>query len=66
MPPRQFDNAPTVGTKLEGLLLNEFDQDDDFDPRSYENNHNNIISHTPMINGNLSSPPLRRFFFVFT
>lgn len=57
MPPRQFDYAPTVGTKLEGLLLNEFDQDDDFDPRSYETNHINT-SHTNNVNGNVSSPPL--------
>ncbi|KAF2897320.1 hypothetical protein ILUMI_08858, partial [Ignelater luminosus] len=57
VPPRQFDYAPTVGTKLEGLLLNEFDQDDDFDPRSYETNHNNT-SHTNNLNGNVSSPPL--------
>lgn len=56
IPPRQFDSAPTVGTKLEGLLLNEFDHDDDFDPRSYETNHNNT-SHMPVMNGNISNPP---------
>ncbi|KAF7270174.1 PTB domain-containing adapter protein ced-6 isoform X2 [Rhynchophorus ferrugineus] len=34
VPPRE---TPTVGTKLEGLLLNELDHDNDFDPRSFEN-----------------------------
>lgn len=53
VPPRNFDNTPSVGTKLEGLLLNELEQDDDFDPRSYEHNHVN--------NGNMSSPPLRKY-----
>lgn len=55
VPPRQFDSAPTVGTKLEGLLLNELDQDDDFDPRSYESNH--TTTHTLITNGNASNPP---------
>lgn len=53
MPPRQFENTPSVGTKLEGLLLNEFEQDNDFDPRSYENSTNNVsVNGTP-------NPPLR-------
>ncbi|XP_017783712.1 PREDICTED: PTB domain-containing adapter protein ced-6 [Nicrophorus vespilloides] len=56
VPPRNFDNAPAVGTKLENLLLNDLEQDDDFDPRSYE-------THTPtspqiFTNGTSSSPPL--------
>lgn len=55
IPPRAFENTPAVGTKLEGLLLNEFDQDNDFDPRSFENNHTNAFSST---NGSASSPPL--------
>lgn len=39
VPPRSGDNLPTIGTKLEGLLLNELEpDDDDFDPRSFENN----------------------------
>ncbi|CAG9855818.1 unnamed protein product [Phyllotreta striolata] len=49
VPPRSFDNAPAVGTKLEGLLFNELDPDDDFDPRSFETNP---------ANGSASSPPL--------
>ncbi|CAH1105491.1 unnamed protein product [Psylliodes chrysocephalus] len=51
VPPRTFDNLPSVGTKLEGLLFNELDPDNDFDPRSFE-----AISHTT--NGIASSPPL--------
>lgn len=38
VPPRASENVPTVGTKLEGLLLNDLDQDD-FNPRSFENNN---------------------------
>ncbi|KAF5274827.1 hypothetical protein FQR65_LT00410 [Abscondita terminalis] len=57
IPPRQLDSTPTVGTKLEGLLLNEFDHDDDFDPRSYETNNHHSVSHPPqMMNGSLSNP----------
>ncbi|KAG5893227.1 hypothetical protein JTB14_013389 [Gonioctena quinquepunctata] len=56
VPPRSFDHTPTVGTKLEGLLFNELDQDDDFDPRSYENNHSAVV-HS-MSNGIDSNPPL--------
>lgn len=38
VPPRSGDNLPIIGTKLEGLLLNELEpDDDDFDPRSFEN-----------------------------
>lgn len=48
VPPRNFEQQPCVGTKLEGLLLNELDSDQDFDPRGYE-------SHT---NGSSNSPPL--------
>lgn len=55
VPPRNFDNTPAVGTKLEGLLLNEFEQDDDFDPRSFESN--NPLSNT---NGT-SNPPLSKW-----
>lgn len=61
VPPRQFENTPAVGTKLEGLLLNEFDQDNDFDPRSYENSSNNTA---PAVNGNAASPPLCKYFSV--
>lgn len=58
MPPRQFENTPAVGTKLEGLLLNEFEQDNDFDPRSYEAN-------VATVNGNNTpNPPLRKYFCV--
>ncbi|GJQ84580.1 putative phosphotyrosine-binding domain, phosphotyrosine-interaction (PI) domain protein, partial [Trypoxylus dichotomus] len=59
VPPRNFENTPAVGTKLEGLLLGEFDQDNDFDPRSFENN----TPPQPFIttNGNPSSPPLCKY-----
>lgn len=56
VPPRSFENTPSVGTKLEGLLLNELEHDNDFDPRSFENNHN--TQFCPSTNGNTSSPPL--------
>uniref|UniRef100_A0A6P7G2Y2 PTB domain-containing adapter protein ced-6 n=1 Tax=Diabrotica virgifera virgifera TaxID=50390 RepID=A0A6P7G2Y2_DIAVI len=52
VPPRNFDNTPSVGTKLEGLLFNELDPDNDFDPRSFETNS------TSTTNGTASSPPL--------
>ncbi|XP_019868451.2 PTB domain-containing adapter protein ced-6 [Aethina tumida] len=59
IPPRAFENTPTVGTKLEGLLLNEIEQDDDFDPRSFEtNNHGSAVQYYPNSNGTASSPPL--------
>lgn len=64
VPPRTFENTPAVGTKLEGLLLNEFDQDNDFDPRSYENEHNSSQPFSNM-NGNATNPPpLCKFFFI--
>ncbi|KAJ9591282.1 hypothetical protein L9F63_002185, partial [Diploptera punctata] len=52
-------NQPSVGTKLEGLLLNELDEDD-FNPRAYEclpsnNNSGNVTFNT---NGSTTSPPL--------
>ncbi|XP_050297084.1 PTB domain-containing adapter protein ced-6 [Anthonomus grandis grandis] len=53
IPPRALDNTPIVGTKLEGLLMNELDHDDDFDPRSFENN-NNVKQNT---NLPLIAPP---------
>ncbi|KAK9729045.1 Phosphotyrosine interaction domain (PTB/PID) [Popillia japonica] len=56
VPPRNFENTPAVGTKLEGLLLNEFDQDNDFDPRSFETN--TAVQPFITTNGNPSSPPL--------
>nr|XP_023024285.1 PTB domain-containing engulfment adapter protein 1 [Leptinotarsa decemlineata] len=56
VPPRTFDYTPAVGTKLEGLLFNELDPDDDFNPRSYENNHLEVqVSNN---NGTESNPPL--------
>ncbi|XP_018330922.2 PTB domain-containing adapter protein ced-6 [Agrilus planipennis] len=64
VPPRQFDNVPSVGTKLEGLLLGELDQDDDdddFDPRSYESQNNTFQnthnSSSNVNNGTERSPP---------
>ncbi|KAL1502223.1 hypothetical protein ABEB36_007397 [Hypothenemus hampei] len=49
IPPRSIDNFPSIGTKLEGLLLNEFEQDDDFDPRSFENNNVPVKTEVPFI-----------------
>ncbi|CAH1403738.1 unnamed protein product [Nezara viridula] len=54
VPPRAFEKSsfigeiPAVGTKLEGLLLDELD--DDFNPRAFENSNT-----SPITNGN---PPL--------
>lgn len=50
VPPRASENnTPAVGTKLEGLLLNELDQDD-FNPRSFENNNIEPVStNLPLI-----------------
>lgn len=59
VPPRSFENTPAVGTKLEGLLLNELEHDNDFDPRSFENNHN--TQFYPSTNGTTSSPPLSKY-----
>lgn len=66
VPPRQFENSPAVGTKLEGLLLNEFEQDNDFDPRSYEHTVNNSTQMISNTNGNATSPPLRKFKVIFS
>ncbi|XP_044744786.1 PTB domain-containing engulfment adapter protein 1 isoform X2 [Coccinella septempunctata] len=52
VPPRIFDSnpSPSVGTKLEGLLLNEFDQEDnDFDPRSFEQTNETLAPKAPLI-----------------
>ncbi|XP_034951385.1 PTB domain-containing engulfment adapter protein 1-like [Chelonus insularis] len=68
VPPRNFDKtfdddfitnesttAPIVGTKLEGLLMEEFEED--FNPRAYETAANGFDSHSNSIsNGQLSSP----------
>ncbi|XP_019768928.1 PTB domain-containing engulfment adapter protein 1 [Dendroctonus ponderosae] len=53
VPPRLTDNSPAIGTKLEGLLLNEFETDNDFDPRSFENNTGNPPISLPL----LAPPP---------
>ncbi|GLV44673.1 ced-6 [Carabus blaptoides fortunei] len=59
VPPRHFENQPTVGTKLEGLLLNEVDSDQDFDPRGFESSSSSTTNHSqPSVNGSASSPPL--------
>lgn len=54
-------NQPSVGTKLEGLLLNELDEDD-FNPRAYErlpsSNNNNSANVMFSTNGSTSPPPL--------
>ncbi|XP_057659150.1 PTB domain-containing engulfment adapter protein 1 isoform X1 [Diorhabda carinulata] len=54
VPPRTFDNAPVVGTKLEGLLFNELDPDNDFDPRSFENSSSTDITPSPPL---IAPPP---------
>ncbi|XP_015602655.1 PTB domain-containing engulfment adapter protein 1 isoform X2 [Cephus cinctus] len=70
VPPRSFEksfdddfmgsepaSAPTVGTKLEGLLMDEFEED--FNPRAYESAVNGLANHqsnnNPLLNGQASS-----------
>lgn len=50
-------NTPAVGTKLEGLLIEELE--DDFNPRAYENNSStqNFIANNGNSSSNTSSPP---------
>lgn len=67
-------NQPSVGTKLEGLLLD--DLEDDFNPRAFEPQPNNrVITNnlsSGLFNGNSTSPPscelicraILLFFFV--
>lgn len=70
VPPRAFENkpfgdgdilsdinTPAVGTKLEGLLIEELE--DDFNPRAYENNSStqNFIANNGNSSSNTSSPP---------
>jgi len=51
---------PSVGTKLEGLLLDELEED--FNPRAYEQMTGNINNNGSLtssnLNGSASSPPL--------
>ncbi|KAK9504369.1 hypothetical protein O3M35_010717 [Rhynocoris fuscipes] len=63
VPPRSFEknsfisDAPTVGTKLEGLLLDELD--DDFNPRANEVPTNGVQkSQTNLLRNNNGPPPL--------
>ncbi|XP_011638504.1 PTB domain-containing engulfment adapter protein 1-like [Pogonomyrmex barbatus] len=70
VPPRSFEKSfdddfignepapvPSVGTKLEGLLMDEFEED--FNPRAYETAANGLTNHqsnnNPLLNGQLSS-----------
>ncbi|XP_012270103.1 PTB domain-containing engulfment adapter protein 1 [Orussus abietinus] len=71
VPPRSFEKSfdddfmgtepapvPSVGTKLEGLLMDEFEED--FNPRAYESTANGVANSHPtnngsLINGQLSS-----------
>ncbi|XP_029050621.1 PTB domain-containing engulfment adapter protein 1 isoform X1 [Osmia lignaria lignaria] len=70
VPPRSFEKSfddnfmgneptpmPSVGTKLEGLLMDEFEED--FNPRAYESAVNGIANHqtnhNAILNGQLSS-----------
>lgn len=70
VPPRSFEKSfdddfigneamstPSVGTKLEGLLMDEFEED--FNPRAYETAANGLLNHrtnnNALLNGQLSS-----------
>ncbi|XP_067003317.2 PTB domain-containing engulfment adapter protein 1 [Anabrus simplex] len=73
VPPRAFEasnkpfgdddfmsEVPAVGTKLEGLLLDELEEDDDFNPRAYEPSPGNGAASSALFagtNGSASSPP---------
>jgi len=69
---------PSVGTKLEGLLMDEFEED--FNPRAYETAANGLANHqsnNSLLNGQISSgsnffsqsngttspPPLRKYMY---
>lgn len=70
-------STPSVGTKLEGLLMDEFEED--FNPRAYETATNGLTNHqsnsNSLLNGQVSSgsnffsqsngtispPPLRKY-----
>ncbi|CAD1472729.1 unnamed protein product, partial [Heterotrigona itama] len=67
VPPRSFEKTfddnfmgrsettptPSVGTKLEGLLMDEFEED--FNPRAYESTANGLTNHNNLLNGQVSS-----------
>lgn len=70
VPPRSFEKSfdddfmgsepaptPSVGTKLEGLLMDEFEED--FNPRAYETAVNGLANyqanHNPSVNGQVPS-----------
>ncbi|XP_076182635.1 PTB domain-containing engulfment adapter protein 1 isoform X2 [Ptiloglossa arizonensis] len=70
VPPRSFEKTfddnfmasepvpkPTVGTKLEGLLMDEFEED--FNPRAFESAVNGIANHqtnhSSLLNGQIST-----------
>ncbi|KAK9299597.1 hypothetical protein QLX08_007410 [Tetragonisca angustula] len=70
VPPRSFEKTfddnfmggestptPSVGTKLEGLLMDEFEED--FNPRAYESTANGLTNHQTnynnLLNGQVSS-----------
>ncbi|EZA50710.1 hypothetical protein DMN91_000139 [Ooceraea biroi] len=70
VPPRSFEKSfdddfmgsepapmPSVGTKLEGLLMDEFEED--FNPRAYETAANGLANHqsnnNALLNGQVSS-----------
>ncbi|KAH0946741.1 hypothetical protein HN011_006040 [Eciton burchellii] len=72
VPPRSFEKSfdddfmgsepvpiPSVGTKLEGLLMDEFEED--FNPRAYETAANGLANHQSnnnlLLNGQMSSGP---------
>jgi len=50
-------STPSVGTKLEGLLMDEFEED--FNPRAYETAANGLTNHqsnnNSLLNGQVSS-----------
>ncbi|XP_031832789.2 PTB domain-containing engulfment adapter protein 1 [Nomia melanderi] len=74
VPPRSFEKTfddnfmgeptptPSVGTKLEGLLMDEFEED--FNPRAYETASNGTMNHqtnhNSLLNGQI--PPSSNFF----
>ncbi|XP_011301628.1 PTB domain-containing engulfment adapter protein 1 [Fopius arisanus] len=70
VPPRSFDKSfdddfmdkqvptPVVGTKLEGLLMDEFEEEEeDFNPRAYETASNGFsLNSCSIANGEATSP----------
>lgn len=55
---RQQSPDPLVGTRLEGLLLDELD--DDFNPRAFESSVKETKTQSLSVNTSPVTPPIRK------